>query len=140
MRQRRMRQPRSHSAAVSDWPLPLRQLVSAARTECPSGHADVLTELTVLAIRKIPARGVFDPTTRGEDDLFTAVEAIAIRYLQLDDARAIWRRSLDAADLSFERRDAIESAARQVLDVSDTAYFYAGLAFGLAFACAYRAS
>jgi hypothetical protein len=123
---------------MSDWPLPLQRLVSAAQTECPAGHAEMLSELTVLAIRKVPARGIFDPTARGEDDLFTAIEAIALRHLELADARAIWRRSLDGAALPFERRDAIESAARQLLDVSDTAYFYTGLAFGLAFVCAYR--
>ena len=138
MAHRRVRQPRSPSAGVAEWPLPLRQLVSAARTECPAGHAEMLTELTVLAIRKVPARGIFDPTARGEDDLFSAIEAIALRHLELADARTIWRRSLDGAGLPFERRDAIESAARQLLDVSDTAYFYTGLAFGLAFVCAYR--
>jgi hypothetical protein len=125
---------------VAEWPLPLRQLVNAARAECPAGHADVLTELTVLAIRKIPARGVFDPTSRGEDELFAAIETIALRHLDLAGARTVWRQSLDDARLSFERRDAIETAARQLLDVSDTAYFYTGLAFGLAFVYAYRSA
>ena len=137
MAHRRVRQPRLREAAA-EWPLPLRQLVSAARSECPAGHAEMLTELTALAIRKVPARGIFDPTARGEDDLFTAIEAIAIRHLELAGARTVWRRSLEAAELPFDRRDAIESAARQMLDVSDTAYFYTGLAFGLAFVCAYR--
>jgi hypothetical protein len=134
----RARRTRRQAEAVSDWPPPLQRLVHAARTECPAGHAELLTELTLLAIRKVPVRGIFDPTARGEDDLFTAIEAIALRHLDLADARAAWHQSLDRAELSFERRDAIESAARHRLDVSDTAYFYTGLAFGLAFVCAYR--
>jgi len=35
--------------------------------------------------------------------------------------------------LDFDRRDKIEQAALHVQTVSDTAYFYAGLMFGLAF-------
>ena len=138
MAHRRVRQRRPHAVVVSDWPLPLRQLVTAARSECPAGHAEMLSELTGLAIRKVPARGIFDPTARGEDELFRAIEALALQHLDLATVRTTWRRSLEAAELPFERRDAIESAARQLLDVSDTAYFYTGLAFGLAFVCAYR--
>jgi hypothetical protein len=90
--------------------------------------------LTTLALRKVPSRGIFDPAVRGEDDLFTSIDAVATRHLHLGEARADWRRALDAAELSFDRRDDIEQAALRVRSVSDTSYFYAGLAFGLAFA------
>ena len=134
-----MRQRRSR-AARNELPATLQQLVHAAQTECPRGHAEALTELTTLAIRKIPSRGVFDPAVRGEPDLFAAIEAVAIRHLALSNARSAWRGALDAAELTFARRDEVERAAQHVQDISDTTYFYAGLAFGLSFVCAYRTS
>jgi hypothetical protein len=42
--------------------------------------------------------------------------------------------------VSLEQRDALEEAALQVQSVSDTAYFYAGLAFGLAFVYVHRSA
>ncbi|HEX3701855.1 MAG TPA: hypothetical protein VHU82_00900 [Vicinamibacterales bacterium] len=91
-----------------------------------------------LALRKVPSRGIFDPAARGEDDLFSAIEAVARDHLELTDARASWRAALEAAALDLDRRDDLERAALQVQTVSDTAYFYAGLAFGLASLCVYR--
>ena len=46
----------------------------------------------------------------------------------------------DKASLNIDRRDALEGAALQVQTVSDTAYFYAGLAFGLAYVHVHRAA
>jgi hypothetical protein len=77
---------------------------------------------------------VFDPTVRDEEELFSAIDAIATAHLDLADARQGWRKALDGARLSMEQRDEIERAALEAQSVSDTAYFYAGLAFGLAFA------
>jgi hypothetical protein len=134
MRQRRPR--REVSGAL---PPTLQHLVHAAKLECPHGHAEALTELTALAVRKIPSRGLFDPAVRGEPELFAAIEAVAVRHLALSTARTAWRGALDAADLTFAQRDEVERAAQHVRDISETAYFYAGLAFGLAFVCAYRA-
>jgi len=135
MRQRRSRQARPPG---NELPATLQQLVHAAETECPRGHAEALAELTTLAMRKIPSRGVFDPAVRGEPDLFAAIEAVAIRHLALANARTAWRAALDDAELTFARRDEIDRAAQHVQGISDTAYFYAGLAFGLSFVCAYR--
>ena len=131
---------RTRSQTRTDWPLPLRQLIRAAELECPRGHADALHALTALAIRKVPSRGIFDPAVRGEHELFTAIETVADAHLQLADARTGWRKALDAANLDLERRDALESALLQVQSVSDTAYFYTGLAFGLAALTIYRSS
>jgi uncharacterized protein involved in type VI secretion and phage assembly len=97
-----------------------------------------LLELTALALSKAPARGIFDPTARGEHELFAAIESVAQTHLDLADARAAWRSALQSAALTLDRRDEIERAALQVQGVSDTAYFYAGLAFGLAAVCIYR--
>ncbi len=129
---------RSQPVMPAEWPQALRQVIRAAQLECPRGHAQALLALTTLAIHKVPARGIFDPAVRGEDDLFSAIESVAREHLALTDARTAWRAALEAGGLDLERRDDIEQAALQVQSVSDTAYFYAGLAFGLASLCVYR--
>ena len=113
------------------WPSHLRLVILAAEQECPGGHADALRDLTSLAMTKVPARGIFDPTSRGEHDLFAEIDGIASRHLGMGPARATWRRAIRQARLELETRDRVEHAAQQVQGVSDTAYFYAGLAFGL---------
>jgi hypothetical protein len=128
-------QRRSPSVTPADWPLMLRRLIRAAEVECPPGHAKAIRELTALALHKVPARGVFDPGTHGEDELFAAIDAVARAHLELADAREEWRTALDALGATTEQRDEVERAALQVQSVSDTAYFYAGLAFGLTFSC-----
>jgi hypothetical protein len=129
---------RSNAIMLAGWPPALRHVIQAAESECPPGHAEALYELTTLALRKVPARGVFDPGSRGEDDLFGAIEAVARAHLELSDARAAWDAALDSAALDFDRRDGIARAAAQVQNVSDTANFYAGLAFGLAASSVFR--
>lgn len=130
-----MSRRQSRSVALAACPPAVRQLIRAAELECPRGHAEALLELTVLALRKVPSRGIFDPGARGEEELFVSIESVARAHLELAAARTAWRTALDAASLSLDRRDDIEQAALQVQSVSDTAYFYAGLAFGLAFIC-----
>ena len=130
----------SRPATFADWPPALRHLIRAAELECPRGHAEALVDLTTLALRKIPVRGIFDPTARGEHEVFAAIESVARAHLELTDARLAWRAALEGSGLALERRDEIERTALQVQSVSDTAYFYAGLAFGLAAVCVYRAT
>lgn len=130
-----MRPHRSRAVVQDDWPPGLRQIVTAAEHECPGGHAQALAELTLVAMRKVPARGVFDPSVRGEHDLFAEIDRIAGKHLGRNGAKARWRNALDAPRLPFEARDEIESAAQQLQAISDTAYFYAGLAFGLIYCC-----
>jgi hypothetical protein len=132
-----MRARRSRPLVSDDWPPVLRAILYAAERECPRGHAAALTELAGLALHKVPSRGIFDPAIRGEDDLFTAIEAVAMRHLALGDARVAWRASLDEAALPFERRTEVESAALLVQSASDSVYYYTGLAFGLAW-CSVR--
>jgi hypothetical protein len=126
-----MRRRPSSTAGLTDLPLPLRRVVQAASRECPRGHGDALRQLTTLALRKVPARGIFDPASRGEADLFTAIDDAANRHLGRRAARAGWRRALRASRLDLESRDRVERAALELQAASDTAYFYAGLAFGL---------
>jgi hypothetical protein len=134
-----MRQRRARRLPVADWPPAFDQLLRSAALECPAGHADALADLLALAIRKAPARGVFDPAAKGEHDLFAAIEAIARKHLALADAETAWRDALRASGLTVERRDALERAAVQIQTASDTTYYYAGLSFGLAFFAVYRA-
>jgi hypothetical protein len=128
-----MRRRRSSTTTLADCPLPLGRLIKAAAVECPPGHAEALRELTTLALRKVPARGVFDPAAKGEHELFVAIESVAHTHLELADARAAWRGAVEASGLDLDRRDDLERAALQVQSASDTAYFYAGLAFGLTY-------
>ena len=72
--------------------------------------------------------------------MFAALETVASRHLGMAAAQAAWRRALRAARLELETRDRIEHAALRVQGVSDTTYFYAGLAFGLACRSLYRSS
>jgi hypothetical protein len=133
-----MRQRGGSKAAVAEWPLVMRELLRAAEAECPHGHADALAALTALALRKVPSRGVFDPSAHGDHELFEEIESVGRAHLALAEAEAAWRQALKSAGGPVERRDAIERAAVQVQTASDTAYFYAGLAFGLVFVCVYR--
>jgi len=134
-----MRHRRSRSVTPAEWPSSIHHIIRAAERECPRGHADAIAELTAIAARKIPARGIFDPAIRGEDDLFAAIDSVAHAHLDAAAARSAWHAALEAAALTFERRDDIERASLQMRAVSDTAYFYAGLSFGLAAAWMYRA-
>jgi hypothetical protein len=124
--------------SLAEWPRALRQIIRAAERECPSGHAEALRELTALALTKVPSRGIFDPAARGEHELFAAIDAVAHAHLDLAEARTAWRTALQDAAMSIEARDEVERAALQVQGVSDTAYFYTGLAFGLAWVSVYR--
>ncbi len=130
--------PRRPSWSDRDLPVHLRHVFRAAERECPTGHAAALRDLTALAVRKVPARGIFDPASRGEQELFTAIEVIATRHLGRKRARAACRTAIRRANLDLEARDRIERAVLQAQSVSDTAYFYAGLAFGLTWVSIYR--
>lgn len=127
-----MRHRRSRTATAAEWPAALRYLIRAAELECPPGHAAALLDLMALAFRKVPARGLFDPAARGDDELFAAIESVAQAHLEMDAARGAWRAALADAGLALQVRDEVERAALEVQTVSDTVYFYAGLAFGLA--------
>ena len=49
-------------------------------------------------------------------------------------AQTAWQKAIDAASLELTQRDNIEMAAAEVRHISDSAYYYACLAFGLVFA------
>jgi hypothetical protein len=117
-----------------EWPAGLRLLVKAAQAERPKGHGEALASLIAFAFCHVPARGVFDPGEEEDVDFYKSIADAAKAYLGLDDARAELKAALDKAQLSWDRRDEIESAVTGVRVVSDTSNYYAGLAFGLVFA------
>ncbi len=134
-----MARGRSRSSAPA-LPAPLRHLVHVCVRECPPGHAEALGAFMRLALHKVPVRGIFDPGTREEPELYSAIDSVAHAHLDLAAARRAWRAALKAAHLPIEKRDAIETAALEVQGSFDTAHFYAGLAFGLAFCYLHRAT
>jgi hypothetical protein len=95
-----------------------------------SGHANALRLLARLATLVVPARGVLAPV---EDDLYKFIDGVTATYLSDGDHRKEFNRLLTTIEPS-ETRHAIEVVFTQAISDSDTAYFYAGLAFGITFA------
>src|SRR5262245_1472968 len=130
---RASRQGRPRDPAT-DCPLSLRRVIRAAQRECPAGHGETLREMIDMALRLMPARGIFDPAAAGEHEVYAAIEHIAKAHLGLSRSRTRWNKALDAARLELAVRDNIDEARVCLQDKSDSAYYYAGLAFGLVFA------
>jgi hypothetical protein len=136
----RRRGTRPLAAVVLDCPHPLSLLIESAARECPPGHAGALADLLTLALQKAPSRGIFERGHRDESELCLEIESIAKKHLDLDVARVAYRKALDEAGLDFGPRDRIATSVNDLRRISDTANYYAGLAFGLAFGFGYRAS
>jgi hypothetical protein len=88
-----------------------------------------LSAVARLAVRNVGFRGVLAP----DPELYKPIEDLAKEHLELADAKQEFSAALERVK-KFKRRDAIESAHTRMLDVSDTAYYYVGLAFGLVLA------
>ena len=93
------------------------------------GEAEFLTGMGRLASLNLAAHGVLAPGP----EMWTPIEDLAMAHLDFADAKKEFRDALKRVK-KFKRRDAIESAATRMLSASDTAYYYAGLAFGLTLA------
>ena len=94
------------------------------------GEAQALRAFGELALVQIPRRGVFAPA---DGELYSPIATIADRHLGLRVSRTAFLDATAAVE-PFARRDEIQSAANDFQTVSDLAYFYAGLAFGVTFA------
>ena len=94
------------------------------------GAAHALREFGQLALWALPIHGVFVPNN---NDVSISVERIAKQHMDWDEAKSEVREALKAIE-SFAERDTIESAENHLRAVSDEAYFYAGLAFGVTLA------
>jgi hypothetical protein len=108
-------------------PHALVRLIRAAEDSGRRGRASVLRELGQLALKTIPAHGIF---VANENDIEMAVEQIARAHLGLARARQEFRDATRVIE-SFHQRDPIESAHNHIESVKDEAWFFAGLAFGL---------
>jgi hypothetical protein len=95
------------------------------------GAARALREFGRLALWALPIHGVFVPNN---NDVSLVVQRAAKEHLAWEEARRELRAALAAVE-RFELRDPIETAANHLRAVSDEAYFYAGLAFGVSLAC-----
>ena len=95
-----------------------------------SGHANALQLLARLATVVVPARGVLAPV---DDDLYKFIDGVTTTYLSDIDHRKKFGQLLAKVE-PRELRTAIEATFAQAISDSDTAYFYAGLAFGVTFA------
>jgi hypothetical protein len=116
-------------------PQGLVRLIHAAKTSRTDsegsdirGVSDALRELGELALWALPIHGVF---VANNNDIDVLITRIASDYLGLKEARGEFGDALGAIEL-FERRDPIESAHNHIHTISDAAYYYAGLAFGIA--------
>lgn len=108
----------------------LAESLDARRHPDHPGVAAALAEFGKLARLQIPARGVLPLS---DDQLFDAIDRVAIKHLRLEAAR----KELDAALARVENsqsRDEIEVAVDHVCAVLNIAYFNAGLAFGVTLA------
>jgi hypothetical protein len=94
------------------------------------GAAQALREFGQLALSTLPIHGMFVPNN---NNFAMIVERVAKQHLEWDEAKSEVREALKAVE-SFAERDPIESAANHLRAVSDEAYFYAGLAFGITLA------
>ena len=109
----------------------LDRLIDAEDRRRQRDRALALAAFGQLALLAIPTRGVFAPAD--EDELFRAIEDIAGKHLRLRERRRAVKTAMNVVG-EFDERDAIATANNDFQTVSDRAYFYAGLAFGVTLA------
>jgi hypothetical protein len=130
MRRRRIVMARHRPRKARSLPPLLVRLIEAAEDAGLTDHAKALRECGSLALWASPARGVF---ITDDEEVGPVIERIAKEHLGLVEARKEFRRELDRLG-PLETIDPVESAHNQILSVSDEAYFYLGLAFGVTLA------
>ena len=113
-------------------PIPalLEQLIEALQQQSfhdATGSASALRAFADLAAVEVLARGTF---AADNPELYQPIEAVANRCLRFVRARRQFAMATAQVD-ALELREKIQSAALEVQSISDRAYFYAGLAFGV---------
>jgi hypothetical protein len=91
------------------------------------GAARALREFGSVARWVLPIHGVFVPN---DNDVSVIIESVAKQHLGLEEARAEFRKAVEIVE-PFDRRDPIELAHGHIRAITEEAYFYAGLAFGV---------
>lgn len=110
----------------------IAQVIRAAASDtrlADGNHAAALEALARVFMVALPARGVLAPG----DDLCAQIDAIAKRYLARTAAEQMFERAVSGLT-NLPQRDAIETAHASIVDVSELAHYYAGLAAGIALA------
>ena len=108
----------------------LSRLIEALKeqeTRDRPGESAALRAFGELALIQVPSRGALAPN---DDELYNAIDRIARKHLGLRKASKEFHRATAAIE-PFTKRDEVESAANHIRAVSDMAYFYTGLAFGI---------
>ena len=126
-----------HRSQAQALPQALVRLIHAAQKSTTdaegsdiTGAAEALREFGELALWALPIHGLFVPNN---NDVAVEIAKIANEHLGLKAARREFTDALSRIE-AFENRDQIESANNHIQTVSDAAYYYAGLAFGLTLA------
>jgi hypothetical protein len=111
----------------------LRLLVEALDARTNVDHPRIgaaLAELGELARLQIPVRGVLP---LADDQLFDAIDKVAVKHLGLDAVRQSLDEALRAVQ-PLATRDEIEVATDHLCALLNVVYFNAGLAFGVTLA------
>ena len=122
----------SRPATSAGLPPLLAHVVRAAGSDprlADGNHAAALDALARLFLLALPARGVLAPG----DDLCDRIDAIATRHLNRATAERQFSLAVSGV-ASVTQRDAIETAHANIVEVSELAHYYAGLAAGIALA------
>jgi hypothetical protein len=107
----------------------IRAVATDSRHEGDAGgRALALHDLARLFMTVVPLRGL-DPA----DDVREEIDRIANRHLHRGRAEAHFRSAVDRI-VSVKERDSIETAHLQVIESSELAHYYAGLAAGITLA------
>jgi hypothetical protein len=114
----------------------IEHIVRAAEAEQRDGanhrsgnHSATLIDLARIVANRLPARGVLAPG----DELCDEIDRVAQRHLHRCEADEQFRAAI-ARIADIAHRDAIETAHGRLVNVSEVAHYYAGLAAGIALA------
>jgi hypothetical protein len=125
-------------ASSRNLPLPelLMHVVLAAREErqrdagrWSGDHSATLIDLARIIALRLPAQGVLAPG----DDLCDEIDRVAQRHLHRRQADRQFRAAVEQVE-DVAQRDAIETAHGRLVEVSEVAHYYAGLAAGITLA------
>lgn len=128
--------PKARSRKPFPLPVLIEQVVRAAEAEQhgrpdrgAGNHSATLSDLARIVAQRLPARGALAPG----DDLCDEIDRVAQRHLHRSAADRQFRAAI-ARIADIAHREAIETAHGRLINVSEVAHYYAGLAAGIALA------
>lgn len=114
----------------SDLPPLLKRVIEAASASDRIPQANALREFGIHAVTAVLTHGVFAPN---DEHTTIVVERAAKEHFGMRIAQNAFREAIRTVE-PFAARDEIASACNHVRSISEEAYFYAGLAFGITLA------